>query len=50
MRFAEWDQDTIGSSDESPEKEYQYEGAKGTVVGRLFGLGHKQSEVYWFKC
>jgi hypothetical protein len=45
MRFTEGTQDTIGSSDESPEEEDQYQCTQGAVIGRLFGLGHKQSVV-----
>jgi hypothetical protein len=45
MRFTEGNQDTIGSSDESPEEEDQYQCTQGAVIGRLFGLGHKQSVV-----
>jgi hypothetical protein len=45
MRFTEWDQDTVGGSNKTPEEKYHHKCAQGTVIRRLCSLVHEQVVV-----
>jgi hypothetical protein len=39
--FAEWDENRVSGGDETPKEKNGDQGAKGSVIGRLFGLAHE---------